>query len=99
MQAQPPAQAQPGGNIDDEIIPTAIVIKNIPFNVKKETLLDIIVRVYCVADLCVCALIIGVRLRSPSRRRMRSITILMLRALSVDLPLLISDRHRTPMRS
>lgn len=29
--------------IDDEIIPTAIVIKNIPFNVKHETLLDIIV--------------------------------------------------------
>jgi len=28
--------------IDDEIIPTAIVIKNIPFNVKRETLLDII---------------------------------------------------------
>ncbi|KAJ7582524.1 hypothetical protein C8J56DRAFT_955018 [Mycena floridula] len=32
----------PGGNPDDEIIPTAIVIKNIPFNVKRETLLDII---------------------------------------------------------
>ena len=29
---------------EDEIIPTAIVIKNIPFNVKRETLLDIIVR-------------------------------------------------------
>ncbi|TFY78729.1 hypothetical protein EWM64_g5283 [Hericium alpestre] len=29
-------------NFDDEIIPTAIVIKNIPFNVKRETLLDII---------------------------------------------------------
>ncbi|KAF8753531.1 ARM repeat-containing protein [Rhizoctonia solani] len=28
--------------IDDEIIPTAIVIKNIPFTVKRETLLDII---------------------------------------------------------
>lgn len=27
---------------DDEVIPTAIVIKNIPFNVKRETLLDII---------------------------------------------------------
>ncbi|PPQ64666.1 hypothetical protein CVT26_002756 [Gymnopilus dilepis] len=33
-----PATANP----DDEIIPTAIVIKNIPFNVKRETLLDII---------------------------------------------------------
>ncbi|KAF9070404.1 hypothetical protein BDP27DRAFT_1220767 [Rhodocollybia butyracea] len=32
----------PSQNPDDEIIPTAIVIKNIPFNVKRETLLDII---------------------------------------------------------
>jgi hypothetical protein len=39
----------PGGNPDDEIIPTAIVIKNIPFNVKRETLLDIIVR-WCLSD-------------------------------------------------
>ena len=31
--------------LDDEVIPTAIVIKNIPFNVKRETLLDIIVPV------------------------------------------------------
>ncbi|KAG8853603.1 hypothetical protein FRB91_004670 [Serendipita sp. 411] len=30
------------GMDDDDIIPTAIVIKNIPFNVKRETLLDII---------------------------------------------------------
>lgn len=29
-------------NNEEEIIPTAIVIKNIPFNVKRETLLDII---------------------------------------------------------
>ena len=29
---------------EEDIIPTAIVIKNIPFNVKRETLLDIIVR-------------------------------------------------------
>lgn len=36
-----PAPGTPG--LDDEIIPTAIVIKNIPFNVKRETLLDIIV--------------------------------------------------------
>ncbi|CAE6384466.1 unnamed protein product [Rhizoctonia solani] len=28
--------------VDDEVIPTAIVIKNIPFTVKRETLLDII---------------------------------------------------------
>ncbi|KAH9483830.1 RNA-binding post-transcriptional regulator cip2 [Psilocybe cubensis] len=33
-----PAQQNP----DDDVIPTAIVIKNIPFNVKRETLLDII---------------------------------------------------------
>ena len=33
------------GGPDDEVIPTAIVIKNIPFNVKRETLLDIIVRI------------------------------------------------------
>jgi len=31
---------------DDEVIPTAIVIKNIPFNVKRETLLDIIVSLF-----------------------------------------------------
>jgi hypothetical protein len=40
----PPLSSTPGSqNLDDEIIPTAIVIKNIPFNVKRETLLDIIV--------------------------------------------------------
>lgn len=39
----PGAPSTPGQNPDDEIIPTAIVIKNIPFNVKRETLLDIIV--------------------------------------------------------
>ena len=37
------APATPAQGLDDEIIPTAIVIKNIPFNVKRETLLDIIV--------------------------------------------------------
>ncbi|KAF8699132.1 R3H domain, partial [Rhizoctonia solani] len=40
-----PMSASMGGiasPIDDEIIPTAIVIKNIPFTVKRETLLDII---------------------------------------------------------
>lgn len=40
---QPPiAPGTPSQLADDEIIPTAIVIKNIPFNVKRETLLDII---------------------------------------------------------
>lgn len=39
----PPPPVTPGSaNPDDDIIPTAIVIKNIPFNVKRETLLDII---------------------------------------------------------
>ncbi|KAF5391942.1 hypothetical protein D9757_001683 [Collybiopsis confluens] len=38
----PIAPTTPSQNPDDEIIPTAIVIKNIPFNVKRETLLDII---------------------------------------------------------
>ncbi|KAF4578596.1 hypothetical protein EYR36_000403 [Pleurotus pulmonarius] len=38
----PMAPSTPSLNPDDEIIPTAIVIKNIPFNVKRETLLDII---------------------------------------------------------
>lgn len=38
----PIAPSTPSQNPDDEVIPTAIVIKNIPFNVKRETLLDII---------------------------------------------------------
>ncbi|KAF7338613.1 R3h domain [Mycena venus] len=39
----PPVATSPSQNAtDDEVIPTAIVIKNIPFNVKRETLLDII---------------------------------------------------------
>ncbi|KAF9234777.1 hypothetical protein BU15DRAFT_65410 [Melanogaster broomeanus] len=40
--APPMAPSTPSQLTDDEIIPTAIVIKNIPFNVKRETLLDII---------------------------------------------------------
>jgi len=35
--------ALPPYSVDDEIIPTAIVIKNIPFNVPRETLLSIMV--------------------------------------------------------
>ncbi|KAF7974075.1 hypothetical protein HWV62_13495 [Athelia sp. TMB] len=44
LHAPPPmAPSTPSQNgADDEVIPTAIVIKNIPFNVKRETLLDII---------------------------------------------------------
>jgi RNA recognition motif-containing protein len=40
--SQPTLQSQLPASLEDEIIPTAIVIKNIPFNVKRETLLDII---------------------------------------------------------
>ncbi|EPT05405.1 hypothetical protein FOMPIDRAFT_1155185 [Fomitopsis schrenkii] len=42
MHAPPVTPGTPVLGADDEIIPTAIVIKNIPFNVKRETLLDII---------------------------------------------------------
>ncbi|KAH9951503.1 hypothetical protein B0H21DRAFT_784121 [Amylocystis lapponica] len=42
MHAPPMTPGTPNPGADDEIIPTAIVIKNIPFNVKRETLLDII---------------------------------------------------------
>lgn len=42
MIAPPITPGTPIQGGDDEIIPTAIVIKNIPFNVKRETLLDII---------------------------------------------------------
>jgi len=42
MMAPPVTPGTPSQGADDEIIPTAIVIKNIPFNVKRETLLDII---------------------------------------------------------
>jgi len=42
LNVPPMAPSTPSQNPDDEVIPTAIVIKNIPFNVKRETLLDII---------------------------------------------------------
>lgn len=45
----PPTMPAVAQNSEDEIIPTAIVIKNIPFNVKRETLLGIIVSVSCLA--------------------------------------------------
>lgn len=45
-------QGAASGGLDDDVIPTAIVIKNIPFNVKRETLLDIIVRRLRSALLC-----------------------------------------------
>ncbi|KAF5358530.1 hypothetical protein D9756_001755 [Leucocoprinus leucothites] len=42
LSAPPMPAVVPAQNLDDDIIPTAIVIKNIPFNVKRETLLSII---------------------------------------------------------
>ena len=39
------AERMIGKLVDDEVIPTAIVIKNIPFAVQKETLLAIIVSI------------------------------------------------------
>ncbi|CCM03839.1 uncharacterized protein FIBRA_05988 [Fibroporia radiculosa] len=42
MIVPPMTPGTPIPGADDEIIPTAIVIKNIPFNVKRETLLEII---------------------------------------------------------
>ncbi|OBZ75901.1 RNA-binding post-transcriptional regulator cip2 [Grifola frondosa] len=42
MHVVPITPGTPNIGADDEIIPTAIVIKNIPFNVKRDTLLDII---------------------------------------------------------
>ncbi|KAJ7286007.1 hypothetical protein C8J57DRAFT_1051203 [Mycena rebaudengoi] len=42
LTSPPPITPSASQNLDDEVIPTAIVIKNIPFNVKRETLLDII---------------------------------------------------------
>jgi hypothetical protein len=58
LQAPPMGPNTPSqGGLDDEVIPTAIVIKNIPFNVKRETLLDIIVRVFRLCSLrCVDSL-------------------------------------------
>ena len=68
--------------IDDEIIPTAIVIKNIPFNVKRETLLDIIVRIF----LPLISLILhhSARLLYQSPRLMPSIITLTNRVHFVD---------------
>ena len=46
-----PGPSVPGGPLpgqdfeDDELIPTAIVVKNIPFSVRRETILAILVRV------------------------------------------------------
>ena len=41
--APPMISTPPIPGLDEDVIPTAIVIKNIPFNVKRESLLEIIV--------------------------------------------------------
>jgi hypothetical protein len=60
--------------IDDDVIPTAIVIKNIPFNVKRETLLDIIVRTHHHTRAADRADFLRARHPCRSRRRTRSTT-------------------------
>lgn len=51
LAGSPGGLGQSGAGGDDDIIPTAIVIKNIPFSVKRETLLEIIVRLSILAVL------------------------------------------------
>jgi len=48
-----PSTPSQNPNTDDEVIPTAIVVKNIPFNVKRETLLDIIVSYHNLATMTI----------------------------------------------
>lgn len=63
----------PGGGDGDEVIPTAIVIKNIPFNVKRETLLDIIVCTFFFSRLTSIHLTVGLyRPRCQSLHPMHS---------------------------
>jgi hypothetical protein len=90
---QPPiAPGTPNPLADDEIIPTAIVIKNIPFNVKRETLLDIIVRIRLIFHFIILSLTVVPRLPCRSLLLTRSTTISTSRALSVDWLLPISVR-------
>ena len=72
-QINAPSSIPPSQNPEDEIIPTAIVIKNIPFNVKRETLLDIIVcPLSCFASFPLYHF--SNRLPSPFQPRMHSTT-------------------------
>ena len=76
---------------EEDIIPTAIVIKNIPFNVKRETLLDIIVGVFIfVLSTPPRSHHLSSRLLFRSRRLMRSTTISTRQANSAVSPSLIS---------
>ena len=88
-----PSPGVPGA--DDEIIPTAIVIKNIPFNVKRETLLDIIVRpspLFCPARPSL-NVALSRRLLCQFLPRTRSIITSTSRASSAVLPLPTSARR------
>lgn len=53
----PPERIHPSASTqhhsDGEIIPTTIVIKNIPFNIKRETLLNTIVGLIILLNLCI----------------------------------------------
>ena len=93
MHAPPMTPGTPAG--DDEIIPTAIVIKNIPFNVKRETLLDIIVSMSWFFPRSQRVSTAPHRHRSPSRRLTHSTITLTSRASSVALRSLISVRPQT----
>lgn len=94
----PMGPSTPGENPDDEIIPTAIVIKNIPFNVKRETLLDIIVGPSRVIPAKSINAILSRHL-CPFLPHMPSTTISISRARSAVWHLPTSAKLRTQMRS
>lgn len=94
----PIAPSTPGQSPDDEIIPTAIVIKNIPFNVKRETLLDIIVsRFQLLPDQLITHILS--RHPCPSLPHTPSITISINKAPSAAWPLPTSAKLLMQMRS
>lgn len=95
----PMAPSTPSQNPDDEIIPTAIVIKNIPFNVKRETLLDIIVCISPRPSVKSAEPFFSNRHLFPSLPLTLLTIILINRAHSVDLLLPTSARRRMLMPS
>ena len=94
----PLAHLNPPINPDDEVIPTAIVIKNIPFNVKRETLLDIIVSLFSPPHRPILTLF-PPRLLSLFPPPMPSTTISTSRAPSAASPLPTSANLSTQTRS
>lgn len=74
---------------DDEIIPTAIVIKNIPFNVKRETLLDIIVSYFK-------NLFLPIRFHHVLFPRLLLIFQLLMRSITISTQLVHSVVSRSP---